>query len=237
VQDRTAQTEVLNREWEAFSYSVSHDLRAPLRWIGGFAKALDEDYGGGPDVAGQQFIQKIRTSADHMSSLLDALLEVARFSRPELRRESVDLSALARRVAAELQLRAPGRKVEFVAAEGITTSGDPRLLKRVLENLLGNAYKFTATRAIGQIEFGVAPQNDGSATYFVRDNGVGFDMAYADKLFGVFQRLHSAKEFPGTGIGLATVERIIHRHGGRVWAEGTENLGAIFYFTLQPVPL
>ena len=145
VRDRTAQTEVLNREWEACSYSVSHDLRAPLRWIGGFAKALDEDYGGALDVAGQQFIHKIRTSAEHMSLLLDALTEVARFSRTELRRESVDLSAMARRVAVELQLSAPGRKVELVIAEGITTSGDPRLLKRVLENLLGNAYKFTAT--------------------------------------------------------------------------------------------
>ena len=237
VQDRTAQTEVLNREWEAFNYSVSHDLRAPLRWIGGFAKALDEDYGGNLEAEGQQFIQNIRASAEHMSTLLDGLMEVSRFSRMELRRESIDLSAVVRGLAAKLQLSAPARKVEFVIAEGVTANGDPRLLKQVLENLLGNACKFTARRDIAHVEFGIAPQNDGSVTYFVRDNGAGFDMAYADKLFGVFQHLHSVKEFPGTGIGLATVERIIHRHGGRVWAEGAENTGATFYFTLRPVSL
>jgi light-regulated signal transduction histidine kinase (bacteriophytochrome) len=172
-----------------------------------------------------------------MSTLLDGLMEVSRFSRTELRRESVDLSALVRGLAAKLQLSAPARKVDFVIAEGVTANGDPRLLKQVLENLLGNACKFTARRDIAHVEFGIAPQNDRSVTYFVRDNGAGFDMAYADKLFGVFQHLHSDKEFPGTGIGLATVGRIIHRNGGRVWAEGARTRARTFCFTLRPVSL
>jgi len=157
---------------------------------------------------------------------------VARFSRTDLRRTAVDLTATVRQVAAELRKDDPERKVEWVVAEGITADGDPRLVQRVLENLLNNAYKFTAKRVPARIEFGIAPQGDGRVAYFVRDNGIGFDMAYADQLFGAFQRLHGAKEYPGTGIGLATVERIIHRHGGQVWAEGAENTSATFYFTL-----
>jgi len=232
LQDRTVQLQVLNKEAENFSYSIAHDLRAPLRRIGGFAQALEEGYASSLNAEGQHFIQTIRTSAEHMGSLLDGLIEVARFSRNDLRRMAVDLTATVRRVAAELQQDDPERKVELIVAEGITANGDPRLLQRVLDNLLNNAYKFTAKRALARIEFGVAPQADGRVAYFVRDNGIGFDMAYADQLFGAFQRLHGAKEYPGTGIGLATVERIIHRHGGQVWAEGTENTGATFYFTL-----
>jgi len=232
LQDRTVQLQVLNKEAENFSYSIAHDLRAPLRRIGGFAQALEEGYASSLNAEGQHFIQTIRTSAEHMGSLLDGLIEVARFSRNDLRRMAVDLTATVRRVAAELQQDDPERKVELIVAQGITANGDPRLLQRVLDNLLNNAYKFTAKRALARIEFGVAPQADGRVAYFVRDNGIGFDMAYADQLFGAFQRLHGAKEYPGTGIGLATVERIIHRHGGQVWAEGTENTGATFYFTL-----
>jgi PAS domain S-box-containing protein len=232
MQDRTVQLQVLTNEAENFSYSIAHDLRAPLRWIGGFAQALEEGHASQLDAEGRRFIQKIRDSTAHMGTLLDGLIELARFSRTDLRRTAVDLTATVRRVAAELQQDDPERKVELVVAEGITADGDPRLLQRVLENLLNNAYKFTAKRALARIEFGVAPQGDGRVAYFVRDNGIGFDMAYADQLFGAFHRLHGAKEYPGTGIGLATVERIIHRHGGQVWAEGTENTSATFYFTL-----
>jgi PAS domain S-box-containing protein len=232
MQDRTVQLQVLTNEAENFSYSIAHDLRAPLRWIGGFAQALEEGHASQLDAEGRRFIQKIRDSTAHMGTLLDGLIELARFSRTDLRRTAVDLTATVRRVAAELQQDDPERKVELVVGEGITADGDPRLLQRVLENLLNNAYKFTAKRALARIEFGVAPQGDGRVAYFVRDNGIGFDMAYADQLFGAFHRLHGAKEYPGTGIGLATVERIIHRHGGQVWADGTENTSATFYFTL-----
>jgi PAS domain S-box-containing protein len=232
LQDRTVQVDVLKKDAEKFGYSISHDLRAPLRRIAGFAKAMEEDYAGKLDSEGQQFIQNICASTENMSVLLDALMEVAHFSRSQLRRQPVDLTALVRRVVAALQQSAPDRKLEFVVAPGVTTTGDVRLLQKVVENLLSNACKFTVNRIPARIEFGVAPQSDGTVAYFVRDNGVGFDMAYADRLFGVFQRLHSTKEFPGTGIGLATVERIVRLHGGRVWAEGAENISATFYFTL-----
>ena len=232
LQDRTVQLQVLTKEAENFSYSIAHDLRAPLRCIGGFARALEEGHGSQLDAEGRHFIQKIRDSTEHMGALLDGLIEVARFSRTDLRRTAVDLTATVRQVAAELRKDDPERKVEWVVAEGITADGDLRLLQRVLENLLNNAYKFTAKRVPARIEFGIAPQGDGRVAYFVRDNGIGFDMAYADQLFGAFQRLHGAKEYPGTGIGLATVERIIRRHGGQVWAEGAENTSATFYFTL-----
>jgi PAS domain S-box-containing protein len=232
LQDRTVQLQVLTKEAENLSYSIAHDLRAPLRCIGGFARALEEGHGSQLDAEGRHFIQKIRDSTEHMGALLDGLIEVARFSRTDLRRTAVDLTATVRQVAAELRKDDPERKVEWVVAEDITADGDPRLLQRVLENLLNNAYKFTVKRVAARIEFGIAPQGDGRVAYFVRDNGIGFDMAYADQLFGAFQRLHGAKEYPGTGIGLATVERIVHRHGGQVWAEGAENTSATFYFTL-----
>ncbi len=232
VRERTAQLESLNKELETFNYSVSHDLLAPLRRIMGFTEALREDYADKQSSESLRLIQNIRVSVERMNALIGALLELARFSRDELKRQSVDLSAVVHLIAAELQQNYPTRQVEFVIAEGITANGDDQLLRIVLENLLSNAWKFTAQGVSAHIEFGTAPQADGSAAYFVRDDGAGFDMAYADKLFGAFQRLHSEKEFPGIGIGLATVQRIIHRHDGRVWAEGIVGKGATFYFSI-----
>jgi PAS domain S-box-containing protein len=232
VRDQNAQMQLLHREAEALHRSIAHDLKAPLRRIAGFAQALEDGYASKLDAEGEQFIQRIHASTDHMSELLDAFTEVARVSRSELRRQPIDLTAMAGRVAAQLQKGRPHREVEFVIAKGITASGDARLLQRVLENLLDNAYKFTATRVPARIEFGTSLQADGRVAYFVRDNGIGFDMAYADRLFGVFQRLHSAREYAGTGVGLAVVERIVRLHGGRTWAEGAENTSATFYFTL-----
>ncbi|MDZ7361326.1 MAG: PAS domain S-box protein [candidate division KSB1 bacterium] len=235
VQRRTAQLEAANKELEAFSYSVSHDLAAPLRSIDGFSQILLEDYGGLLDDQGREYLQRVRVATQRMAQLINDMLNLSRVTRAEMRRESVDLSALARIVAAELQQVAPERCVEFVIAEGITATGDARLLRVVLENLLGNAWKFTGKRPSARIEFGVVHPNgvgDGRPIYFVRDDGAGFDMSYADKMFGAFQRLHDASEFEGTGIGLASVQRIINRHGGRVWAEGEVERGATFYFTL-----
>ncbi|MGH2670519.1 MAG: sensor histidine kinase, partial [bacterium] len=177
------------------------------------------------------YLGRVRAATQRLGELIDDLLALARVTRAELRSERVDLSAQARSVAAELRQREPGRAVEFACADGAVAEGDPRLLRVVLENLLGNAWKFTAQRSPARIEFGVT-DNAGRPGYFVRDNGAGFDVAYADKLFGAFQRLHRTTEFAGSGIGLATVQRIIHRHGGRVWAEGAVDHGATFYFTL-----
>ncbi|MGD0792744.1 MAG: ATP-binding protein [Terriglobales bacterium] len=232
LKDGAVQLEVLTKETKRLNYSISHDLRGPLRWISGFSKSLQDDYASKLDADGQHSIEKIRDSAECMSVMLDGLVEVANFSRTDIRRELVNLTAMVHQIVAELRRSAPERNVEFVVAGCITVNGDPKLLRRVLENLLNNAYKFTAKRADARIEFGTAPQPDGRVAYFVRDNGIGFDMAYADRLFGAFQRLHSAKEYPGAGIGLAVVERIVHRHGGQVWAEGAENTSATFYFTL-----
>src|SRR5207245_1963128 len=218
IKARTAQLEAANKELEAFSYSVSHDLRAPLRSIDGFSQALQEDYTARLDEEGRSHLRRVRAATQRMALLIDDLLHLARVSRAELKSAPVDLSALAQGVVAELRQGEPRRAVEFVCADKAQVRGDPALLRVVLENLLGNAWKFTTQRRPARIEFGVA-QQDGASAYFVRDNGAGFDMTYADKLFGAFQRLHSAKEFEGTGIGLATVQRIIHRHGGRVWAE------------------
>ncbi len=235
VQRRTAQLEAANKELEAFSYSVSHDLSAPLRSIDGFSQILLEDYCDQLDDQGREYLQRVRVATHRMAQLINDMLNLSRVTRAEMRRESVDLSALARIVAAELQQAAPERRVEFVVAEGITAIGDVRLLRVVLENLLGNAWKFTGKHPGARIEFGALHPNGtggGRPIYFVRDDGAGFDMAYADKMFGVFQRLHDASEFEGTGIGLASVQRIINRHGGRVWAEGEVECGATFYFTL-----
>ena len=226
-----AVAEAANRELEAFSYSVSHDLRAPLRAIDGFSQALLEDYADRLDATGKDYLQRVRTGSQRMAQLIDDMLKLSRVTRAELRREEVDLSALAREIAAELLRAQPGREVEFTVASGLRAHGDPKLLRIALENLLGNAWKFTGKRSGARIEFGMT-HRDGGADYFVRDNGVGFDMAYADKLFGAFQRLHDSREFPGTGIGLATVQRVIHRHGGKVWAEGEVARGATFNFTL-----
>jgi len=231
VADRTAQLQAVNKELEAFSYSVSHDLRAPLRHIDGFSQALLEDYQDKLDEAGKGYLREVRSASQEMAQLIDDVLQLARVTRSEMRREVVNLSDLARSIAAELKKREPKRKVHLNLKEELTTRGDKRLLRIVLNNLLGNAWKFTSNRTDGQITFG-REQKNGDTTYFIRDNGAGFDMAYVGKLFGAFQRLHTAGEFEGTGIGLATVQRIVSRHGGRVWAEGAVNVGATFYFTL-----
>lgn len=229
--------EASSRELEAFSYSVAHDLRAPLRGIDGFAQALIEDYAGALDATGRRYLERIRAAAQRMAALIDDLLELSRVTRAELRHEPVDLSRIARTTAAELQRADPSRVVELTIADGMQASGDPRLLAIVLDNLLGNAWKFTSKTHSPRIEVGVqpgpSPSGESERVYFVRDNGAGFDPAYRDKLFGVFQRLHSVSDYPGTGIGLATVLRIIERHGGRVWAEGEVDKGATFYFTLS----
>jgi PAS domain S-box-containing protein len=223
--------EAANRELESFSYSVAHDLRAPLRSIDGFGQALLEDYQDRLDVDGKRYLAFIRESAQHMAQLIDDLLDLSRVTRSELRRERVDLSAMARGVIARLERGHPDRRVDVVIEEGLVTVGDARLLAVMLENLLGNAWKFTGRREDARVEFGATSQ-DSERVCFVRDNGAGFDMAYVSKLFGVFQRLHAPTEFEGTGVGLATVQRVIDRHGGRVWAEGALERGATFYFTL-----
>ncbi|MEN3334598.1 MAG: hypothetical protein V7641_3963 [Blastocatellia bacterium] len=231
VAERTAQLQTTNKELEAFSYSVSHDLRAPLRHINGFSQALLEDYADKLDAEGQGYLQQVRSASQEMAQLIDDVLELARVTRSEMRREAVNLSAKARAVVDDLQKTDAVRRVKVHIEDGLQAHGDKRLLKIMLINLLGNAWKFTARQEAAEITFG-QQQRDGEAVYFVRDNGAGFDMAYANKLFGAFQRLHSSSEFEGTGIGLATVQRIVHRHGGRVWAEGKVNQGATFYFTL-----
>lgn len=223
--------EAANQELEAFSYSVAHDLRAPLRAVNGFSEILLEDYHHKLDEEGRRCLRDIQESAQTMSRLIDDLLSLARISRAELRRQRVDLSEIARSVAARLHNSQPERKVEFAIAEGLGDEGDAGLLSIAIENLIGNAWKYSSKRPQARIEVGMMPPN-GRSIYFVRDNGAGFDMAYYPKLFGVFQRLHSTREFEGTGIGLATVQRIIRRHGGRIWAEAAVDHGATFFFTL-----
>jgi PAS domain S-box-containing protein len=229
---RTAQLEFANRELEAFSYSVSHDLRAPLRSISGFSQALLEDHAAQLDEKGQEHLRRVCAAAGRMAELIDDLLELSRMSRSEMQRAPVDLSALAREISADLSRSEAERQVEFAIEEGLGVEGDPRLLRVVLENLIGNAWKFTGKHPRACIEFGSLERENGKRVHFVRDDGAGFDMAYAAKLFTPFQRLHGMAEFAGTGVGLATVQRIIHRHGGRVWAEAAVERGAIFYFTL-----
>lgn len=226
---RATELEALNRELEAFSYSVSHDLRAPLRAIDGFSLALTEDYADKLDAGGRQYLERVRAAAQRMGQLIDDLLSLSRVTRAEVRREDVDVSALAREVGAQLAERMPEQRVELVVADGLRAHADPRLVRIALENLLGNAWKFTAKRAHARVEVGRA-QDGERAAFFVRDNGAGFDMSYAGKLFGAFQRLHDARDFPGTGIGLATVQRVMHKHGGRAWAEAAVDRGATFYF-------
>jgi len=230
VADRTAQLEAISKELEAFSYSVSHDLRAPLRSIRGFSQVLLDRYASKLDARGAEFLRRAAESSQSMDTLIDDLLQLSKISRAELRPQPVDLSALAETVAAELGQAEPKRAVKFVIAPGLQASGEERLLRIVLENLLRNAWKFTVNQPRALIEFGHS--SGPPAAFFVRDNGAGFDMKYADRLFNAFQRLHSANEFPGRGIGLATVQRILNRHGGRAWAEGALQQGATFYFTL-----
>jgi PAS domain S-box-containing protein len=225
-------TEEANSELEAFSYSVAHDLRAPLRAINGFATALVEDYASKLDEEANGHLRRISAAADRMSDLIDALLALARLTRTEPRREPVDMTQLAHQVLDPLRANQPKRLVEVVVADGLATRGDPQLLRALLENLLGNAWKFTSRRSDARIEFGRDETGDVPA-FYIRDNGAGFDMTHVEKLFAPFRRLHSAAEFEGTGIGLATVQRIVRRHGGRIWAEGAENKGATFRFTLS----
>jgi signal transduction histidine kinase len=225
-------TELLaaNRELEAFSYSVSHDLRAPLRSIDGFSLALLEDYADKLDEDGKDYLRRVRTATQRMGILIDDLLNLSRMTRTEMKLEKTDLGAIARSVAAELQKTQPERRAEFQIEEGLEAYVDSQLIRIALENLLGNAWKFTSKRGSSCIEFG-RMRCDGRLTYYVRDDGAGFDPAYASRLFGAFQRLHDKSDFPGTGVGLATVQRIIHRHGGRIWAESAVERGATFYFT------
>jgi signal transduction histidine kinase len=220
-----------NQELDAFAYSVSHDLRAPLRSIDGFSQVLLEDYAEQLDEAGRDSLRRVRAASQRMGTLIDDLLKLARVTRVEMRTELVDLSGMARDIAADLQRTDAARQVEFVIAPGLKARADPPLLRVALENLLRNSWKYTAKQPQPRVEFGSIEANGGQA-FMVRDNGAGFDMKYMDKLFGVFQRLHSAAEFEGTGVGLATVRRIITRHGGRIWAEGAVDQGATFYFTL-----
>ncbi|MBI5688073.1 MAG: response regulator [Verrucomicrobia bacterium] len=234
VLERTSELQTAMKEIESFSYSVSHDLRAPLRAMDGFSKALLDDWGDKFDQQAKDYLHRIRAAAQRMSQLIDGLLALSHTSRQEMRREKVNLSALAQAVAAELREREPKRPVEFQCQPGLEVTGDERLLRVALENLLGNAWKFTSKQANACVEFGALRGAEGRNEYFVRDNGAGFEMAYADKLFGAFQRLHTTSEFPGSGIGLATVQRIIHRHGGKVRAEGAVGQGATFFFTLPP---
>jgi PAS domain S-box-containing protein len=232
VIERTAELTAANSELEAFSYSVSHDLRAPLRGIDGFSQALLERYSDQLEDKAKHYLTRIRAGTQRMGELIDDLLTLSRVTRTEMRRQQVDLSAIATEISTELQQLEPERQVEFAISPRLVAHGDVQLLRVVLENLLNNAWKFTSASIQTKIEFSAILQADAKIAYFIRDNGAGFDMAYSNKLFGAFQRLHSTSQFPGTGIGLATVQRIINRHGGKVWAEGKVEQGATFYFTL-----
>jgi two-component system, sensor histidine kinase and response regulator len=231
VMERTAELEAANRELEAFSYSVAHDLRAPLRGIDGFTQLALERQASTLDDEARAYLQRVRAAAQRMSRLIDDLLELAHVVRSDFEREQVDLSALAAEIDLELRAAQPERKVDFVNQTGVSVNGDPTLLRVALYNLLSNAWKFTASSTNARIEFGARREN-GRPICFVRDNGVGFDMNNAGQLFGVFQRLHHVRDFPGNGIGLAIVQRAVQRHGGRVWAEAAPGVGATFWFSL-----
>jgi len=220
-----------NKELEAFSYSVSHDLRAPLRVVEGFSRALDEDYAAALDEQGRDYLARIRAGTQRMGELIDDLLELSKLSAAQLHRTPINLADIARDVIDELRRRDPARLVAFETEREIVADADARLMRVVFENLLGNAWKFTARAAAPRISFHVETHASGTV-FAVRDNGAGFDMAFASKLFAPFQRLHDEADYPGTGIGLATVQRILDRHGGRVWAEGAVGQGAAIFFTL-----
>lgn len=231
VKERTAQLEATNRELDAFSYSVSHDLRGPLNRIGGFSQALLEDYSDLLDQQGQDYLRRISNSSRHMAELIDDLLKLSKVSRIKINHEPVKISVLVNVCLKELQAIEPQRKLEAVITPGLVVEGDTALLQIALENLTDNAWKYTRHKEKARIEFGLTEQ-DGRKAYYICDNGAGFDMKYAGKLFTPFQRLHSEQDFAGTGIGLSIVSRIIGRHGGEVWAEGEVGKGACFYFTL-----
>ena len=237
LEDANRELEATNRELEAFSYSVSHDLRAPLRSIDGFSQILVEDYADEIDEEGRDYLGRVRSASQRMGTLIDDILGLSRVTRGNMERKRLDLGVLAEEVAEELREARPERKVEFSAQKGLEVWGDPKLLRVALVNLIGNAWKFTAKNSEAQVEFGLSERLSHRGrvpVYYVRDNGAGFDQAYSGKLFGAFQRLHGTDEFEGTGIGLATVQRVVHRHGGRIWAEGEVGRGATFYFTLRP---
>ncbi len=229
VHDRTAELEATNRELEAFSYSVSHDLRAPLRTIDGFSLALQEDYAEAVDEAGRDYIRRVRAGVQRMGQLIDSLLQLSRITRGEVTREPLDVSALAESVAAVLRVENPDRQLDFTITPGPMADADPKLVQVALENLLGNAVKFTGRRPDARISFG---WDEAKEAWRVSDNGAGFDMHYANKLFNAFNRLHGDKDFKGSGIGLATVARVVRRHGGRIWADSIVDHGATFWFTL-----
>ena len=231
LKQRSEELAAANRELEAFAYSVSHDLRAPLRAIDGFSQALLEDYGERLDGPGLDYLRRVRAASQRMAALIDDLLQLSRLTRAPLQPRVVDLSSMAREILSELQEQQPDRFVQVDIQPGMQVWGDPGLLRTALQNLLDNAWKYTSKNAYARIEVG-CDQTDGDTVFYVRDNGAGFDMRYADKLFGPFQRLHHPSEYEGTGIGLATVQRIIHRHGGRIWAESSPGQGATFYFRL-----
>ena len=232
VAERTSELEAANQELEAFSYSVSHDLRAPLRGIDGFSQALLEDNLEQLDEQGQAYLHRIRKAAGHMSLLIVDLLKLARTTQAPMAYQSVDLTKMAQKIIRELAESQPQREVSIKIEDGLSIPADPNLMKIALDNLLGNAWKYTDKQPEARIEFGCT-QKQGDETFFIKDNGVGFDMRHADKLFGSFQRLHKTSEYEGTGIGLATVQRIIHRHGGRIWGEAELNKGASFFFTIS----
>jgi two-component system, sensor histidine kinase and response regulator len=231
VQERTTALTAINRELEAFSYSVSHDLRAPLLSFDGLNQSLLKDYGDSLDPRAKDYLQRMRRASERMTSVFDGLQTLFRLTSGEIHRETTDMSSMAADIVEEMRAADPERKVDVSVGEGLTAFGDPRLLRILMTNLISNAWKFTSKEAAARVEIG-AEIVDGDTRLFVRDNGVGFDMIYAHKLFGAFQRLHSQSDFPGVGIGLATVRRIVNRHGGRAWAEGAVGDGATFYFVL-----
>jgi two-component system, sensor histidine kinase and response regulator len=231
VEERTTALTAVNRELEAFSYSVSNDLRAPLLAFDGLSQALLEDYGGRLDKKAKDYLVRMRRASQRMTSVFDGLQSLFRLTSGEIHREELDITKLAREIADEVRAENPDRKVKVHVAEGMTASGDKRLLRILVSNLINNSWKFTGLEAEPKIEVG-REIVDGESRLFVRDNGVGFDMIYAHRLFGAFQRLHSQSDFPGAGIGLATARRIVNRHGGRIWAEGAVGEGATFYFVI-----
>jgi PAS domain S-box-containing protein len=231
VEERTAELANANQELEAFSYSVSHDLRAPLRSIDGFSMALLEDYDQVLDDTGRDYLNRVRGAAQRMGTLIDDLLKLSRVSRAEIDRQPLNLSDIAQDIVTELHESDPQREIDITIADGLGAYGDARLLRVVLDNLLNNAWKYTGKTAAARIEFGIRDY-EGTPSFFIQDNGAGFDMAYAGRLFSAFQRLHDARDYPGTGVGLATVQRIIRRHGGQIWAQADIGKGAVFYFTL-----
>jgi signal transduction histidine kinase len=232
VEARTAQLETSNRELEAFCYSVSHDLRSPVRAVAGFSGELLRNHAQSLDERGMHYLTRVLAASERMAVLIDGLLELSRLDREVMRHQRVDISALAATVGEELRQLEPERKVTLTVDSGLAADCDPRLIRVALENLIGNAWKFTANKPLASIRIG-REQQRGQAAFFVRDDGAGFDMGHASKMFGAFQRLHGEREFPGNGIGLATVQRVVHRHGGEVWAEGEAGVGATFYFTLS----